>query len=222
MRRFEELLEGYLAEDLSAEEEREFAALLSREENRRVFEAHRETAVLLGGVGRRAPSPSFTEEVLARLPEERSRLWEKVRDVLRAPRVLRWNLASALAFGLLLGVTPVIWRTLPVRTPATQHLARPVVTLVRFSLYAPEAERVSLAGDFNGWRTDEIFLSDASGLGHFSVGLPLKPGPYAYMFVVDGERWVTDPGAQAYRDDGFGNRNALVKVEETGKGNGDT
>lgn len=221
MRRFEELLEGRLAGELSAEEEREFATLVSREENRRIFEAHQETAVLLGGVERRPLSPSFTEEVLARLPEKRSRLSEKIWDVLWSPRALRWNLASALAFGLLLGVTPVVWRTLPVRAPASS-LPHPVVTLVRFSLDAPEAEQVSLAGDFNGWKTDEVFLSDASGLGHFSVVLPLKPGPYAYMFVVDGERWVTDPRAEAYRDDGFGNRNALVKVEEAGTGSGDT
>lgn len=220
MTRFEELLEGHLAGDLSSEEEREFTALLSREENRRLFDAHKETALLLGGLGRRAPSPSFTEEVLARLPERRPRPWETIWDFLWAPRALRWNLASALALGIVLVVAPLIWRTLPVPSPGTAE-RRPVVTLVRFGLYAPGAERVSLAGDFNGWRTDEIFLSDATGQGHFSVALPLKPGRYAYMFVIDGKTWVTDPGADGYRDDGFGHRNALVRVEEVAKENGD-
>ncbi len=220
MTRFEELLEGHLAGDLSSEDERELTALLSQEENRRILEAHRETALLLGGLARRVPSPSFTEEVLAHLPERRTRPWETIRDLLFAPRALRWNLASALALGILLVVAPLVWRTLPVRPPVVAE-PRHVATLVRFSLYAPGAERVSLAGDFNGWRTDEIVLSDATGRGHFSAALPLRPGRYAYMFVVDGKTWVTDPGADGYRDDGFGNRNALVRVEETGKDNGD-
>ncbi len=220
MTRFEELLEGHLAGELSPEEEGEFTALLSREENRQIFEGHRETARALGGVGRKSPSPSFTEEVLARLPERRSRLGERTWDLLWAPRALRWNLASALAVGVLLVLTPLVWRTLSPQSPADPGPGHPA-TIVRFTLYAPGAERVSLTGDFNGWRTDEILLSDATGHGNFSVVVPLKPGRYAYMFVVNGTRWVTDPGAGEYRDDGFGNTNALVRVEGTEKENGD-
>lgn len=221
MRRFEELLEGHLAEELSPEEEQEFAALLSQEEHRRVFDAHQRTAALLRGVRRRTPSPSFTEEVLACLPERRAPLWEKGWELLWAPRAVRWNLASALALSLFLVVTPLVWRTLPGRSLVPPG-PRPVVTVIRFSLYAPGAERVSLAGDFNGWRSDEILLSDATGRGHFSAALPLRPGRYAYMFVLDGTKWVTDPGADGYRDDGFGNRNAVVNVHGMGQGNGDT
>jgi hypothetical protein len=32
------------------------------------------------------------------------------------------------------------------------------------------------------------------------------------MFVVDGTAWVTDPDAESFQDDGFGNRNAVVRV----------
>lgn len=39
-----------------------------------------------------------------------------------------------------------------------------------------------------------------------------KPGAYAYMFVVDGDPWVTDPFADAYRDDGLGHRNAALRI----------
>lgn len=220
MARLEELLEGHLAGDLSPEEEREFLALLARAENRRQLAAHKDMAALLGGLGRRAPSPSFTQDVLARLPERRSRRWREIWDFLWAQRVLRWNLASALALGVLVAAASLLWVTRATLTPAAPE-ARRAATLVRFSLYAPRAERVSLAGDFNGWRTDEILLSDTTGRGHFSVALPLKPGRYAYMFVVDGREWVTDPGADGYRDDGFGHRNALVRVEEAGRDNGD-
>lgn len=221
MTRFEELLEGHLAQELSPDEEREFAALLALDEHRRVFDAHQRMAALLAGATRHAPSPSFTEEVLARLPQGRPRPWEKLWDFLWGPRLLRWNLGSAFALSLLLVATPVVWRTLASRT-ATSPEPLPVVTLFRFSVDAPGAQQVSVAGDFNGWRTDEIFLADVTGRGHFSVTLPLRPGRYAYMFVVDGTTWVTDPHAEAYRDDGFGNRNAVVNITTPRAADGST
>jgi len=214
MTRFEELLEGHLTGELAPEEEREFATLLAQEENRRTLAAHQNTAILLEGMGRLPLSPSFTEEVLARLPERRSPAWAKLWGILWATRALRWNLASAVALSLVLAVTPLVWRALtgPSAILTGRH---PAVTVIRFTLHAPGAERVSLVGDFNGWRLDEISLSDTTGQGYFSGVLPLKPGRYAYMFVIDGTKWVTDPGAEGHRDDGFGNKNAVVTVNET-------
>jgi hypothetical protein len=222
MTRFEALLEGHLAGELAPDEEREFAALLAREEHRGVFAAHQKTAALLEGARRvPPPSPSFTEEVMARLPDRRSPLWQRAWEIVWAPRVLRWNLASALAVSLVLAVAPLAWRALPSRSPSPAG-PRAAATVIRFTLHAPGAERVSLVGDFNGWRSDEILLSDTTGRGYFSGALPLKPGRYAYMFVVDGTTWVTDPGAEGHRDDGFGNRNAVVTVNESEQANDDT
>ncbi len=221
MTRFEELLEGKLAGELAPDEDREFLALIVVAENRRAFETHQQTVALLAGVERHVPSSSFTDEVLARLPDRRSRPLGNVWDLLWAPRVVRWNIATALALSLVLVVTALTWKALSSRTPVGPEL-RSVVTLFRFSLDAPGARQVFLAGDFNGWRTDEILLADVTGRGHFSVTLPLKPGRYAYMFVVDGATWITDPRAEAYRDDGFGNKNALVNIEVPTVANGDT
>ena len=46
----------------------------------------------------------------------------------------------------------------------------------------------------------------------FVRGLPA--GQHEYMFVVDGERWVPDPLAGRYVDDGFGEgqQNSLLIV----------
>jgi hypothetical protein len=41
----------------------------------------------------------------------------------------------------------------------------------------------------------------------------LQPGTYSYMFVVDGERWVTDPYASNFRNDGFGQKNAVLRID---------
>src|SRR6266849_4867760 len=221
MTRFEALLESHLAGALRPDEEREFQGLLAVDENRRVFEAHRRTAGMLAGMNRPPLSPTFTEEVLARLPERRAPWWETLWDALWAPRALRWNLASAVGLSLVLAAAPLVWETWPSRAPEVLG-QRSVVTAIRFSLDAAGARQVALAGDFNGSQPRATFLTDTTGRGHFSVTLPLKPGRYAYMFVVDGASWVTDPRAEAYRDDGFGNQNALVTIEDTGRDHGET
>ena len=35
---------------------------------------------------------------------------------------------------------------------------------------------------------------------------------YTYSFVIDGERWVPDPGAPETVDDGFGGVNSILRL----------
>jgi len=84
---------------------------------------------------------------------------------------------------------------------------------VEFSLRAPGATSVAVAGDFTGWEA-EYTLEDVDEDGVWSGRVPVEPGVHEYMFVIDGTDWVTDPGAERYRDDGFGNRNAVLAVSQ--------
>lgn len=87
------------------------------------------------------------------------------------------------------------------------------VVYVQFVYAAADANSVRVAGDFNGWRTDDRgSLSDADGDGVWTGMIAVEPGLHKYMFVVDGEEWVTDPRAERYVDDGFGMQNALIAV----------
>ena len=86
---------------------------------------------------------------------------------------------------------------------------------VQFLLPAPGASSVALAGDFNGW-TPSVRLTDEDGDGIWSARVPLRPGVHEYMYVVDGSRWVTDPYAERYSEDGFGNRNAVLAIATPG------
>jgi 1,4-alpha-glucan branching enzyme len=89
----------------------------------------------------------------------------------------------------------------------------PVVTPggVRFTLEHPDANAVSVAGDFNEWSASSHPLA-RSGSGRWSVVVPLPPGDHKFMFVVDGTQWVVPPVAEDYVDDGFGSRNGVVIV----------
>ena len=79
-----------------------------------------------------------------------------------------------------------------------------------FHVKAPQAQRVSVVGTFNGWDPEAHPLHGPDKNGVWTLRLPLSPGQYRYMFVVDGARWMADPNAVASQSDGFGGRNSLL------------
>lgn len=162
--------------------------------------------------GRMSVPPFFTQQVMARLPRQKPGLRERISGFLFRGRVLRWNMATALAAliisALALGVA--VMQKAPVRTAGMEQDGKTVV--VTMNLYAPDAGRVSVAGSFNKWRTDINMLRREEN-GFWTISIPLQPGDYTYMFVVDGRAWVTDPNAETYRDDGFGNKNSVLRVK---------
>lgn len=85
---------------------------------------------------------------------------------------------------------------------------------VQFSLRVSDgkAHTVAIAGDFNGWSPQANLLEDPEGDGIWIGTLKLEPGRYEYMFVLDGEKWFPDPNALRYVKDGFGNKNAILEI----------
>jgi len=82
---------------------------------------------------------------------------------------------------------------------------------VTFVLVAPQARSVALAGDFNDWDASRVLMRrEASGL--WTVDVPLTPGRYRYVFVVDGRRFVADPAAPRAAGDDFGTPTSVVTV----------
>ena len=85
---------------------------------------------------------------------------------------------------------------------------------VKFTLEAPDAKSVYLAGEFNSWSPTATPMKKRDGV--WEVEISLKPGTYQYKFVVDG-RWCEDPKNPWKVDDGFGGFNSVVKVTDDGK-----
>jgi hypothetical protein len=84
--------------------------------------------------------------------------------------------------------------------------------LVRL-VYVPQAsdvDQVTVAGTFNGWNPDATAMQREGNVWVLQLVLP--PDSYEYMFVEDGQRWVTDPLATQTRDDGFGRKNAVLDL----------
>jgi hypothetical protein len=95
--------------------------------------------------------------------------------------------------------------------PAGLPSGEEAVVYVQFTLEAPGASSVAVAGDFDSWE-GSYALSDPDGDGVWSGRVPVEPGLHAYMFLVDGSTWMTDPRADRFAEDGFGNRNAILAV----------
>lgn len=95
--------------------------------------------------------------------------------------------------------------------PAPSPGAQTTVVYVQFVLEAPGARSVAVGGDFDGWSADHP-LEDPDGDGVWVGRVAVEPGVHTYMFLVDGDDWVTDPRAARYTDDGFGNQNAVLAV----------
>jgi len=186
-----------------------------------------EDALRLVAAVDRAPvalSPALEDRVMtvvrrhAASPARRAWRWLNTpRDVELRLRVRPWTvwagaLAVAAALALLLGRPPAA----PEPGPGTQARgAAHDSVLVRFVLYAPGARRVAVAGTFNQWDRSAAPLVPAGTSGVWTTTLALPVGQHQYAFVVDGARWVVDPGAPAV-DDGFGRRNSVVAVTAQG------
>lgn len=84
----------------------------------------------------------------------------------------------------------------------------------KLALQAGPGSRVYLAGCFNGWREEEIPLTETAP-GSFEVTIDLEPGVYQYKFIVDGQ-WTLDPENPNITVNGMGTLNSLLKVEEPG------
>jgi len=80
----------------------------------------------------------------------------------------------------------------------------------RFVYIDKEAESVSVAGDFSNWEPIELTKKQLNGEQVWTGLVPMDRGEHRYMFVKNGEQWVTDPLATVQQDDGFGNKNAVI------------
>jgi 1,4-alpha-glucan branching enzyme len=81
---------------------------------------------------------------------------------------------------------------------------------VHFTLYAPEAKEIFLAGDFNQWNTQSLSMKrDKKGV--WKLKTPLPPGRYEYKFYVDGNWFEGSTGTEKVFNP-FGTQNFVLKI----------
>lgn len=116
---------------------------------------------------------------------------------------LAWGLAAAgIALMAVLGAT--LW---PLKEAAPPQR-------VQFVLVAPDAKKVAVVGDFNGWDAAHTqYQAQHRGGGVWAVTAPVPVGHHRYSFIVDDSLWVADPYAPRVVDKDFGVANSALVVE---------
>ena len=168
------------------------------------------------------PAPkTFTQNIMAKISQEEVQIQSSWIDHLKRqisipslsfPRkwesIFSFRLVGAAAAAALIVFFAF---TFVFNTPDTSPICS---AEVQFSLKINDgkAHTVAIAGDFNGWNPQANILEDPEGDGIWTGTLKLEPGRYEYMFVLDGEKWFPDPNALRYVKDGFGNKNAILEI----------
>jgi hypothetical protein len=169
-----------------------------------------------------ALTPGFDARVMAAVRRAPAAVPERVWAWLREPRTLAVSPLAGLAMAAGVAGLLVVGMWGVVRTGGTGGVtsaassagavsAAGAASSVTFVLVAPEAQRVALAGDFNDWDASRALLR-REGSGLWTVDVPLAPGRYRYVFVVDGRRFVADPAAPRAAGDDFGTPTSVVTV----------
>ncbi|MBN2242289.1 MAG: AAA family ATPase [Acidobacteria bacterium] len=81
---------------------------------------------------------------------------------------------------------------------------------VLFTLEAPAAERVQIAGDFNSWEPAGGEMEFSNGVWRAMISL--VPGRYRYRYVVDGE-WRADPSNPEVERSPYGEYDSVIDLK---------
>lgn len=227
----EEILRKYLDGDLSAEKEQEaLHAIADDEEMRSML---RFEQLLTGTDFSTYEVPAGFSDSVMQAIETREEPVEQVEpgiagqvkdwiSTLFEPREIRLRPAFAMAMILFIAVLvalPYFADQPEDNQIAATNMESPSVEQVsdngeqvwtRFVYIDEEAESVSVAGDFSDWNPIELTKQSLNGQQVWTGLVPMDRGEHRYMFIKNGEKWVTDPLAPVQQDDGFGNKNAVI------------
>lgn len=80
-----------------------------------------------------------------------------------------------------------------------------------FELKLPEAQTVSLLGDFNEWDpTKHVMKKGRNGV--WKTEIKLAPGEYQFLYFADQNRWLTDDSCSRAIG-GIGTENSVAVVQ---------
>jgi len=75
---------------------------------------------------------------------------------------------------------------------------------------APDAQKVSIVGDFNNWDKGAAVMKRLKS-GEFTITLELETGrEYCYRYLIDDARWENDWCADRYRPNPFGCDDSVI------------
>ena len=220
----EDILARYIDGELSDAEALEL--LRQSEQNPELARELHDYEIILGSaeaLSPRAAPAGFADKVMAEVHQSD---WRSSRSPSFSARWAWLAAAATLVLGLGLGflggrshmsntIATVDERPPGLLLPASLETPKPGVDYLRaaqlvYTASHPNVRTVSVAGSFNGW--DPVAGPMTPDGNVWKILLVLPPGTHEYMFIEDGEKWITDPHAPRTRPDGFGGSNGVLNV----------
>ncbi|WP_138429566.1 hypothetical protein [Fodinibius saliphilus] len=235
------LLRKYLNGELSDDKEREALHMIADDPDMRSmlrFEQMLSSNFSAGVFDKKEATvpKGFTDNVMNQINEEsesfqRTGVIERIKnwtEQLWEPRPIQWRPAYSFVFGLLVLISlsyPLLFlqekrsmlsdeieNTQKIDSSIQQVSSGTNDVMLRFMYLDDEAQSMAVAGDFSNWEPVELSKKVINGKTVWTGLVSMGRGEHNYMFIKDGEEWVTDPLAPVHRDDGFGNKNAVIYI----------
>ncbi|HKK46812.1 MAG TPA: glycogen-binding domain-containing protein [Balneolaceae bacterium] len=235
----EELLRRYLDGDLSPSEEQEALHIFADDpEMRSMLRFEQMLSRQLGqnalSFDKVKVPEGFSDRVMHRIEQtqeapNKEHIFDKIREWYRqlwVPKQIQWRPAYAfivallvmvsLSYPLYLGQSGKMQQTSQNTTQtkmgdSVQEVsARVDQVMLRFVYIDGDANSVAVAGDFSNWKPVQLDKHMVNGKEVWTGLVSMSRGEHDYMFIENGTKWVTDPLAPVTRDDGFGNKNAVI------------
>ena len=211
-KKIEELLNRYVDQELDAEstqtvEEHLKSCSSCREESLKL----KQVVSTLNSISPQLAPVTFTQKIMTKISQEEIQIqssWmDRIKKQVSIPRLSLRLIGAAATVALVMFFA----FTFILKTPDISPICS---AEVQFSLRINDnkTHTVAIAGDFNNWNPQANILEDPEEDGIWTGTLKLEPGRYEYMFVMDGEKWFPDPNALRYVKDGFGNKNAILEI----------
>lgn len=237
----DELLRRYLDGELTDDEEREALHLIADDpEMRSMLRFDQELSETLSrndlSYNREKVPAGFSDRLMHRIEQKETDNKEanyinKIRDWYRklwVPEQIQWRPAYAFALALLVlvslsypllldnsqkGMRQATENSQSELGSSVQQISTGVnKVLLRFVYIDDDAHSVAVAGDFSNWQKISLSRQKVNGHEVWTALVSMSRGEHNYMFVKNGSQWVTDPLAPVQRDDGFGNKNAVIYI----------
>lgn len=177
----------------------------------------RRLAAMVARMPEEAPPPGITAAVMRRIqPKQISRREKIIRRLLTPWSILPLQAVTAVAAVALIVGGLAFFKG----THTGREQPPPGITItnggplaVTFILDYPAARKVTLIGSFNHWNPEAHQMHRDAPEGPWRLIVKLSQGEYQYAFLIDDQQVVSDPNALWQVEDGFGNRNSALIVE---------
>ena len=161
------------------------------------------------------PPRDLASAVLKKIKPKQISMWQRFRQWATAPRTYTISplRLAPLAAVLIVALVLAGRLTTGVPDPKTADIQTPKMVTIHFTFADPTADSVALIGTFNLWSPERHVMHMDREKGTWELEVKLPAGRHEYSFLVDGRKTVPDPRAVFTKDDGFGNRNSIIIVE---------